>query len=365
MKRYIFILIGFVIFFGCGEDKPDTPPDEGDLTDIPYDPSAMVVNYPDYFPSLEIPEDNALTEEGVDLGRHLFYDKLLSVDTSISCASCHLTSGSFTDNLAVSPGVHGTMGVRSAMTLINVGFNYNGFFWDGRSPDLESQALIPVEDPLEMQDTWENVVAKLRASGLYPEKFRKAFGIEDTEEITRELVVKALAQFQRTIISSESKFDKFLRGETVLTDQELRGYSMYIDDDPTITDAQCDHCHSLPFGTTNAFFNNGLQPAETFADFNDKGRGEVTGRIQDNGFFRAPTLRNWLYTAPYMHDGRLATMEEVIDHYASGGHYSPSRDPLIQDIHLTEQDKADLMAFLLTLNDESVLVEEAYANPFE
>lgn len=360
----VFIGIILISISSCG-DEPSGGESDSSLTKIPYDPTAFEVDIPDYFPKLENPKDNPLTKEGVELGRFLFYDKLLSVDTSISCASCHLQNGSFTDNLAVSPGVHGVLGDRSAMSLINVGFNYTGLFWDGRSTDLESQALIPVEDPKEMQDTWPNVLDKLRRSERYPTLFRKAFGIENKEEIDRELVAKALAQFQRSIISVDSKFDRFLRGEAVLNDEELWGYSMYIDDTPEITDAQCDHCHSLPFGTSNGYFNNGLQQADNLTDFKDQGRGKVTGIINENGFFRAPTLRNLIYTAPYMHNGSLKTIDEVIDHYASGGHYSPNKDPLIDDITMDDYDKKALKAFLLTLTDEEVLSEEAFKNPFQ
>lgn len=339
--------------------------EDGDLIDIPYNPVAYEISTPEYLPSIESPKNNPLTVDGVELGRFLFYDPILSLDSTISCSSCHLPEGGFTDNLPVSPGVHGVLGVRSAMSLVNVGFNNNGLFWDGRADGLEAQALLPVEDPREMQETWPRVVEKLKRSDIYPEMFRKAFGIEDTKDIDRDLAAKALAQFQRTLISTNSKFDKWMRNEAVLTEQELRGFSMYIDDDPQLPDLQCDHCHSLSLATSNGYFNNGLQPAQTLKDFKDIGRGKVTGVEKHNGFFRAPTLRNWAYSAPFMHNGSLATMEEVLDHYASGGVYSPNKDPLLDDIEMTPESKEDLLAFLQTLNDEEFINNEKFKSPFK
>ena len=154
-----------------------------------------------------------------------------------------------------------------------------------------------------------------------------------------------------------------MKGEAVLTDDELYGLEMYVDA-PDATDAQCAHCHNLPLMTSDDYFNNGLQEAATLDDFEDLGRGVITGRVQ-NGFFRAPTLRNIEYSAPYMHDGSLQTLDDVIDHYASGGKESPNKDPLLDDIFLTEYDKEALKAFLLTLSDEAFINDEAFKDPFE
>ena len=323
------------------EDPPPPPPPEEDfLTDIEYNPIPFEIEYPVYtqlidnreviIPQMPIPEDNPMTVDGVELGRHLFYDNILSRDNTMSCSSCHLPQGSFTDNLPVSPGVDGIAGSRSSMSLLNVGFYDNGLFWDGRSKTLEEQALLPVEDEVELHHSWSEVIPQLRESELYRPLFRKAFGIEKSDEITKELAAKALAQFERSIVSFESKFDQYLKGQIFLDDDEQYGFEMYIDAEG-VTDAQCAHCHNLPFMTSNDYFNNGLQEAETFEDFKDKGLGAFTA-VNENGFFRAPTLRNIELTAPYMHDGSLQTLEEVIEHYASGGKQSPSKDALLDDI---------------------------------
>ena len=196
-------------------------------------------------------------------------------------------------------------GTRSSMSVLNAGFYDNGLFWDGRSNTLEEQALLPVEDEVELHNTWENIVPVLRESELYKPLFRKAFGIVRTNEITKELAAKAIAQFERSIVSFESKFDQYLLGEVFLSEEEFYGFEMYIDA-PGVTDAQCAHCHNIPLMTSNDYFNNGLQEAETFDDFVDVGRGAITVSAK-NGFFRAPTLRNIELSAPYMHDGSLET----------------------------------------------------------
>lgn len=361
------MVIALCAFSACGEKPAPVPmEDEGDLSEIPYAPVAYnVPELPAKFTKLESPTDNPLTEKGVELGRFLFYDEILSIDSTLSCSSCHLQKLSFTDGGAVSLGVNQAKGKRSSMSLLNSGLTYTGLFWNGRSPTLEDQALLPVEDPVELHESWPNVELKLQRSSFYPKMFREAFGIEHKKEITRDLVAKALAQFQRTLLSYNSKYDRVQKGLDVFSEEELRGFSLYVDDDPDIPDAQCDHCHTLPTGTSSAFFNNGLQEAASVDDFEHKGRGVVVKNRLLNGFFRAPTLRNIMLTAPYMHDGRLSTMKEVIDHYAPGGKESPTKDPLLSDIHITEKDKEALIAFLHTLTDESFLNEKAFSDPFE
>ncbi len=322
------------------------------LSLVPFNPSEYKLIIPDGFPEMEIPEDNPLTIEGVTLGRHLFYDPILSADNSMSCASCHHTQLSFTDNRAFSKGVDGQEGRRSAMSLLNLGYNRNGFFWDGRVTTLEEQAIVPVEDPIELHNNWDTLVEKIKLHTTYPLMFRKAFGIETAAEINKELVVKAIAQFERSLISSgESKFDKVKRGEAEFTPDELIGFDMFFDISPEYKDAECAHCHNVPLMTTNEYFNNGITEAYTLEDFKDKGLGAVTGDPFDVGKFRAPTLRNIELTAPYMHDGRFETLEEVIEHYNTGGKYSESVSPLIRPLKLNETEKRQLLAFLKTLTD--------------
>lgn len=363
LKYFLLTSIVLLSISSCGEE----------LTDIEYNPQPFKIELPVYtqlidnrevlLPEMPIPSDNPLTIDGVELGRHLFYDNILSADNTMSCASCHLPEGAFTDNLAVSVGIDGIAGTRSSMSLLNVGFFDNGLFWDGRSNTLEEQALLPVEDIVELHNTWSDVVPQLQESELYKTLFRKAFGIEKVEEINKELAAKAIAQFERSIVSFESKFDQYLKGEVFLTDDELYGFEMYIDA-PGVTDAQCAHCHNLPLMTSNDYFNNGFQEANTIQDFIDKGLGAITIDAQ-NGFFRAPSLRNIELTGPYMHDGSLQTLEEVIEHYSSGGKESPSKDPLLDDIHLSAYDKIALKEFLLTLTDHVVINKERLQNPFE
>ncbi|MBT8233836.1 MAG: cytochrome C peroxidase, partial [Saprospiraceae bacterium] len=327
-------------------------------------PTPFILSVPDSFPIFEQPGDNLMTSEGIDLGRHLFYDPILSKDSTMSCSSCHLPQGSFTDNLRVSQGVEGLPGTRSSMSLLNVGFHYNGFFWDGRSASLEEQALLPVEDPLELNAEWPEVITRLRRSEKYQEKFRSAFGITNTNGITRENTAKAIAQFERSLVSSgTSKYDKVLMGRAVFTDEELMGVKIFFDRTPDLPDGECFHCHSAPLLTNNEYMNNGLIPAEEFEDFTDKGLGAITGLLIDNGKFKVPTLRNIEFSAPYMHNGQFNTLEEVIDHYNEGGKISKGSDALIQPLGLTEEHKAALLAFLKTLNDEEFMTNPDYQDP--
>ena len=359
---YLF-LITIVCFAGCDDEKLMA---DDDLSHIEFNPVNYSFDVPDHFPKLEQPEDNVATNAGVDLGRHLFYDSLLSIDYSISCASCHDSKGSFTDNVQFSTGVDGQMTDRSSMNLLNVAFYNRGLFWDGREPTLESLSLKPVIEPNEMNNTWEEVVRRLKAHPEYPSKFRMAFGIDNKNQITQELSTKALGQFLRTMISSgSSKYDRVAAGLDVFSDQELLGRDLFFDDNPDVPDAECNHCHSIPLITSNAFFNNGIDAAITLGDFNDDGLGRVTGKISDNGKFRAPTLRNISFTAPYMHDGRFQTIEEVLEHYNSGGKQSPNKDPLIRPLGLTEEYKAALIAFLKTMDEPEFLSREELQNPFQ
>jgi cytochrome c peroxidase len=356
----IFSLI-ILVWIGC-HDTIDAP--IGDLTSIPYHPETYQVHLPADFPMLEQSSDNLMTVEGITLGRKLFYDPILSIDSTISCSSCHQQHLSFTDGLDHSIGVAGKTN-RSSPSLINIGLDYHGLFWDGHASTLEEQSLLPIEDPIEMGNTWENVEQKLRTHSTYPADFRKAFGIENTDEIDRHLAAKAISQFVRTIIAGEdSKYDRFIRGEIFLEENEYNGYLMFFNLDPNLPDAQCGHCHNAPLIATNDYFNNGLQEAATLEEIPDKGRGLITGDAGDNGKFKAPTLRNILLTAPYMHDGRFQNIQEVLDHYASGGKNSPNKSSFMYNLNLTESEKADIIAFLRTLTDTSVLSNPAFKSPF-
>jgi len=369
MNRIILlsICLSLTAMFAC-EDTPPNPVD-GDLRDIDYNPVEYSLEVPEGFAVLEIPEDNPMTVDGVDLGRHLFYDPVLSADSTMSCSSCHLPEGSFTDNKAVSAGIDAIEGRRSSMSLLNVGYSYisGDLFWDGRTETLEAQALLPVEDELELHDSWENVVEKLQRSSLYPEKFRKAFGINNTAEIDRQLAAKAIAQFERSLVSSgTSRWDLFVNNKIDMTDEEQEGFDMFFDEDvPGLPDAQCFHCHEPPLFASNNYFNNGIEDVDALEDFMDLGRGEITGNTYDNGKFKVPSLRNIHYSAPYMHDGRFQTLREVIDDYNAGGHGLINEDENIRaPFQLNEQHIDNLLLFIEMFRDTVFLNDPRYKNPF-
>lgn len=358
------LIAGLFLLSCCGPDGNGEPED---IIGVAQDRTPYVLDVPDEFPEVKIPEDNPMTVAGVMLGRKLFHDPILSVDNSISCSSCHIPESVMSDPRQVSIGVDDQAGTRQAMSIVNAGFFENGLFWDGRATSLEDLALIPVEDPVEQAHSWDDLELILRNHSTYPEEFARAFGIETTDEITRDLSVKALAQYQRALHSSaDSKFDRFVRNETFLTDQELDGFQMFFDASfGTLKDAECGHCHNGPFFTTNLYENNGLDPADRELNFPDLGHFLSTGVHSDRGKFRVPTLRNIAHTAPYMHDGRFQTLEEVIDHYNSGGHFSPNVNPLMRPLGLDEDEKAAILAFLHTLSDTSFLAQEIFQDPFE
>ena len=360
------LLVGFLAA-GCEDENPD-PGNGGDLSSIPYNPVPHFIEQLQEFPAMKIPEENPLTKDGIALGRHLFFDPILSSDSTMGCFSCHLPAGGFTDNLSVRKGGTGVFGIRSSMSLMNVGYYEKGLFWDGRVSSLEAQALLPVEDPIELHHTWPELEQKLQEHPTYPELFRKAFGIQNKNQITKTLAAKAIAQFERTIlVGKNSRFSKlFVLQDGFPTAEELNGSLMFFDaSGGTLPAAQCFHCHNRPLFTNNDYINNGLDEAFSLNDFPDKGRGEVTGRLFENGKFRTPTLWNVALTAPYMHDGRFNTLEEVLNHYASGGHYADNLDPLITDIHLSEENKRDIIIFLKTLTDTVSLKKPELQNPFQ
>lgn len=379
MLRYIVVpmkvcdLILFValllLFSACKDDPMEEPMEEpGDLTDIPYEPVFVDPPRPSGYPEMVIPEDNPLTEAGIELGRFLFYDPILSRDSSVSCATCHFPSAVFSDHQPLAVGIDGQINPRSSMALLDVGFFNNGLFWDGRMETLEELVPDPIESPIEMHGFFPDIISDLKGHEFYPEMFRKAFGIESSSDMDREHIKKSIAQFMRTIVSSgESKFDKvFEPGSLVLfTDEELNGYDMFFDISPDVPDAECGHCHNAPLFTTNEYFNNGLQEDMGDLDFEDLGRGKITGRFFDNGRMRAPSLRNIALRTPYMHDGSLQSLEEVVDHYNSGGHPAENKDPLIRPLGLSEQQKLDLIAFLHTLTDTAAIQNPDVSNPFQ
>ena len=333
----------------CVYEDPTAPSDSTDTTTATYNPTPMPLAVPSLFsqflPAPMIPQDNPQTKEGVALGKKLFYDPILSKDGTQACADCHAPEFSFTDSARFSTGIDGIKGTRNSMPIINVAWNPNEFFWDGRAPSVEDQAFGPVVNPIEMHNTWPRAVDSLQADADYPEMFFQAFG---TRTIDSTLVVKALAQFERTLISGNSKFDKYLRQEVVLTSAEFNGYQIFMNENK----GDCFHCHGSPqnpLWTDNDYHNNGLD-----ATFSDIGLEAVTGDPNDRGKFKTPTIRNLVFTAPYMHDGRFATLEAVIAFYSTlpvtpaVGH----REDFMVPLHLSAAEQADLAAFLRSLSDQ-------------
>jgi cytochrome c peroxidase len=365
-KIVAYVVIISLVITSCADtlDMSERSSIDVDLTNIPHAPSLKEIEKPIGFPIFEQPEDNLLTEEGVELGRHLFYDPILSRDSLMSCNGCHMQEGSFTDNLDFSVGVDGLEGNRSAMSLLDVGFYYDGLFWDGRVNTLEEQALLPIEDTLELHTLWPDVIEKIQRVPKYQEMYRKAFDITNANQIDRNLTVKALAQFERTLISSgQSKFDREQAGLYVYTDEELMGFEIFFDTNIDLPDGQCFHCHAAPLLTTNEYLNNGLTATNDWDEFPDLGLGGFTGEDFDKGKFRTPTLRNIEHTAPYMHDGRFATLEEVMEHYNSGGFISKGKSPFMDSIALNTEQTAAVIAFLRTLSDDAFNNNPAFSNP--
>ena len=353
-KVFLLTILSLLILQSCQKEGCT------DELALNYDPNAginngscdyfittpYVIDPPYGFPNMIIPSDNPTTLEGVELGEKLFKDPILSSDNTLACISCHMQSNSFSDPNQFSFGVNNSQGIRNASALVNVGWN-NSFNWDGSAETLESQAFEPVTNPIEMDNTWGNIEDRLNNSDEYKLLFKKAFNIEYIDSIH---VVKAIAQFERSLVSVNSKFDKYLNGESQLTASELNGYAIFNSEK-----GDCFHCHGTQMFMDNLFHNNGLD-TEPFLDL---GLGSITNKLSDNGKFKTPTLRNIEVTGPYMHDGRFSTLDEVIEHYDSGGQYSSTVDPLMKKLGvgllLTNQEKQDLKAFLLTLTDENFI----------
>lgn len=321
------------------------------------------------FGNYDVPVDNPTTEEGVQLGRMLFYEKMLSGDNTMSCASCHQQAFAFTDGEATSKGIDGIAGNRSAMSVQNMLWD-SRFFWDGRALSLEEQALGPIQNPIELHQSLKDAVDKLRASEIYPQWFYRAFG---DNEINPDRIAKAISQFERTLISSNSRYDQWQRGEVQFTNEELRGFQLMVHPEPpNLQGGNCSDCHKFNTFTESEGIlrNNGVDVV-----VGDIGLEQVSGDPNDRGKMKIPTLRNIEITAPYMHDGRFNTLEEVLDHYnATDLRNHENVDVLIKSAYnneidstlsLTVQQKTDIIAFLKTLTDQEFLTNPDFSDPFE
>ncbi|MBK7763555.1 MAG: c-type cytochrome [Bacteroidetes bacterium] len=339
MKRLPF-LFALITMVACKPDPSFTNNDG-------HSHNHYNLNMPAGLPPMFIPADNPMTVEGVALGKKLFYEPRLSANNAMSCASCHQFKNYFVDsNKQFSTGVDNIAGTRNSMPLFNIGYAKK-FFWDGGATDLESQVIGPIMNPIEMHETMGNVISKLQADAEYPSLFKKAFG---SDIITSKMIMQAVAQFERTMISANSKYDKYKRGELSLTAQEMRGLAVYLDD----TKGDCVHCHTIGSTFTDFDFRNtGLDSIPI-----DKGRGLITLLPSDDGKFKTPSLRNIEMTSPYMHDGRFTTLRQCIEHYNKNFKYTANLATELKVLpknRMTEADIDDLIAFLQTLTDTEFL----------
>lgn len=366
------IILAAFILAGCGKDDPPREP---------YKPTPFTLEIPLHFPTkLNIPADNPLTVEGIALGRYLFYDGRLSgrtqADSLMSCFSCHRQSRSFeagTDHPIFTGGhVFGLTGIapqHATLPLVNLVWNQNGYFWNGlihsSNPNasmrrLEDIVWMGVAAPDEMAGDTNRTKQLIQKTAGYPELFYKAFG---SETVTMENISRAIAQFVRTLTSANSKFDRYMRGDEQLSQQELNGFILFT----TEEGADCFHCHGSsgnPLFTTNLFYNNGKDAV--FGEARD--RYSITGKPADIGAYKATTLRNVALMGPYMHDGRFQTLDEVIDQYSHHVKMSDYVDPLMHHVaeggvQLTPKEKAELKAFILSLQDEEFLTRPDFGPP--
>lgn len=347
--------------FSCKEDEIPTTPEVVVLDETPYDLKYGAL------PAPELPSDNNLTQAKVQLGRMLFYETALSKDDSQACADCHRQEHAFSDTTKFSIGVQNLPGKRQAMSVVNMAWNSNEFFWDGRAHLLRDQSILPIQDELEMNEMLENVVTKLKAREEYKNQFIRAFG---DDAITDERMALAMEAFMFTIVSYSSKYDKFLAGEAELTESEERGRILFETEYnpffPEFSGADCQHCHGGANFENDLYMNNGLDANN---EMEDDGRMTVTEDTADKAKFKVATLRNIAVTPPYMHDGRFQTLEEVVDHYNEGVRSSSTVDPAIENtretgLFLTDEDKVDLVNFLKTLTDEEMLTKADFSSPF-
>ena len=346
MKRSRNVLVGFSILLvpllvaACTEKIPQWEA-ANPIIPIPDSPLGIDSNLSD------LPDPP--TPERVRLGRWLFYDARISKDGTISCANCHRPEYAFSEPTPVSTGIDGKKGTRKSPSFINQAWTlYPHFFWDGRAASLEEQALGPVENPVEMGHTINGMISTLDRIQGYKKYFEEAFG---SEEITRERVAKAIADYERTRMSGASPWDqwKYGRDENAVSDLVKKGDELFFDK------AGCNQCHLGQNFTDSSFHNIGVGWDEETKTFADEGRYLVTNKEQDKGAFKTPTLRDVAKHGPFMHDGSLKTLRDTVEIYDDGGHPNPYLDPKIKELKLTEEEIDALVAFLEALNGEGYM----------
>jgi cytochrome c peroxidase len=353
MKNYLYLLLALASFglMGCTDSVEESHSDTIPIATISKEevneinPEALLAalqNHTNLVPigDIPVPEDNPMSADVVELGQMLFFDPRLSGNNKVSCATCHDPNLGYGDNQPTFALYNGGHGKRNSPTVINAGY-YSSNFWDGRAASLEEQALGPIENPNEMNQPLDELIEELNSISGYNERFTTAFG---KKGITEENIAKSLAAFQRQIVVKDTPYDQYLNGDTnALTQQELRGLNVFTGK------AMCVTCHNGPNLSDNQFYNIGINT-------DDEGRYAVTKDEKDLGRIRTPGLYGITHTAPYMRDGSIATLEEVIDYYDRGGDDHPNKSFFIQQfmqpIGLTTEEKADLLAFLKVLGGE-------------
>lgn len=332
------LLIAIIIILGVGCSQFDTSFNANE----PYP-----IEIPNGFPAYEIPDDNPMTEFGVQLGKVLFFDQRLSRDQSVSCASCHLQELAFTDGFPQSVGIDGRIGLRNAPTLANVAW-HERLFMDGGVPSLELQVLAPITSEDEMDFTVDGALKRLEADDEIQILSNLAYG----RNLDAFVLTRAIASFERTLISGNSDYDDFLyNGNSgAFSDQELAGYQIFVSED-----ANCSSCHSGHNLTDNDYHNIGL-----YEVYSDSGRERISLSPEDDGKFKTPSLRNILLTAPYMHDGSLSTLNDVLDHFSSGGAGHVNQDDRIVPLNFNAQEREQLIAFFGTLTDDEFVSNPAH-----
>ncbi len=339
MRVFASLLLILFLFIACGkeEEKPTNP--------VAEQPFGFI--QPSHFPPPHYTfTNNPLTKSGFELGRKLFFDPILSIDNTLSCGTCHSQVHGFADHgTAFSIGVNGAIGTRNSPAISNMAW-YPAFMWDGGINHIEIMPVAPITSPIEMKETMTNVVVKLLSDPVYPGLFNAAFG---SSEVTDQKILFALAQYMGNLVSSDSKYDRYILGKESYTAQETEGLNLFR--------THCESCHNEPLTSDFTYRNNGLAGGyET-----DLGRYLITQEESDKGKFKVPSLRNVALTYPYMHDGRLFTLTAVIEHYSENLVTGENTDPSLTPMNFTSSQKEALIAFLQTLTDYTYISNPLYA----
>jgi cytochrome c peroxidase len=334
---WLFILFMVILIAACNKDSEII---ENDFT---------LIHYPLGFPKMDFPEDNVPSQERWELGKKLFFETHLSDDNEVSCASCHLPSHAFSDVVALSPGSEGAPGLRNAPSLANVGY-HPYFTREGGIPTLEMQILVPIQEHNEFNSNIVDLAEELKEVDNYNALAQQAYG----QEMSPFVITRALATFERSLVSGEAMFDLFSEGIiNALDGSQINGMDLFFS-----SKANCSTCHGGFNFTKYEILNNGL-----YTEYEDPGLFRLTGDPLDSGKFKVPSLRNIALTGPYMHDGSLESLAAVVDHYNQGGNAHPNQDNRIIPLGLTSQEKQDLVHFLEALSDYAFIENERFQNP--